>query len=64
VKAANWEESSSTTPYNLYKAAEAYYEVGDYDKAQELTQRILNEYPGSPDVVAVQKLQGKIAIAG
>lgn len=63
VKAANWDENPSTTPYNLYKAAEAYYELGNYGEAQEITDRIMDEYPNSAEVTDVMKLKGKIEIA-
>ncbi len=62
VKAANWDTNNSTTPYNLLKAAEAYYEAGNYTKAQELTKRIIDEYPTSNEVASSQNLQGKIAV--
>jgi tetratricopeptide (TPR) repeat protein len=59
-KAANWDENTSTTPYNLYKAAEAYLELENMDKVQSLTQRIIDEYPTSPELTEAQKLQGRI----
>jgi len=62
VKAANWDTNNSTTPYNLLKAAEAYYEAGNYSKAQEFTKRIIDEYPTSNEVASSQNLQGKIAV--
>lgn len=63
LKAANWDENSSTTPFNLYKAAELYYELGSYEKASELTEQILSDYAGSSEVANAQKLQGRIAVA-
>lgn len=63
LKAANWDENASTTPYNLYKAAELFYELGSYEKATELTDRILKEYTGSSETANAQKLQGRIAVA-
>ena len=63
VKAANWDINDTTTPYNLYEAAEAYFKAGNYDKAQELSEQIINEYPTSAELPNAQKLQGRIAVA-
>lgn len=63
LKAANWDENDTTTPFNLFKAAEAYYKAGNNTKAQELTERIIEEYPTSSEVSSSQNLQGKIAVA-
>ncbi|RNC85253.1 MAG: hypothetical protein ED557_00305 [Balneola sp.] len=61
VKAANWDINDNTTPYNLYQAAEAYFEAGDLERAQELTDRIISEYPTSAELTSSQNLQGRIA---
>ena len=63
VKAANWDVNDTTTPFNLYKAAETYYELENMDKASELGDQILNDYPGSEEATSTQKLQGMIAAA-
>ena len=63
VKAANWDVNDTTTPFNLYKAAETYYELENMDKASELVDQILNDYPGSEEATSTQKLQGMIAAA-
>lgn len=63
VKAANWDVNDTTTPYNLYQAAEAYFEAGNLDKAQELSERIIEEYPSSSELAGAQKLKGRIAVA-
>ena len=63
LKAAKWDENTSTTPYNLYKAAEAYFEIGNYQKALEITDQIITEFPTSTELTNAQSLQGKIAIA-
>lgn len=63
LKAANWDENDSTTPFNLLKAAETYYELGNYEKASELADQILEEYPSSADVVDTEKLKGMISSA-
>ena len=63
VKAANWDVNDTTTPYNLYEAAEAYFKAGNYEKAQELSEQIIEEYPTSAELPNAQKLQGRIAVA-
>ena len=63
VKAANWDVNDTTTPFNLYKAAETFYELENMDKASELVDQILNDYPGSEEATSTQKLQGMIAAA-
>lgn len=63
-QAAHWDENSSTTPYNLYKAAEIYYELGQIEKASTLAEQIIEEYPDSPEFAKSQRLQGRIAVAG
>lgn len=63
VQAANWEVNESTTPANLYSAADAYYQAGNYAKAQEITDQIMEEYPTSSVVIDTEKLQGLLAVA-
>lgn len=61
LKAAKWDENDSTTPYNLLKAAEIYYELGSYEKASEISNQIIEEYPNSSEVLNAQKLTGMIS---
>ncbi len=61
VKAANWDINDTTTPYNLYQAAEAYFEAGNFEKATEITDQIIAEYPASSELTSSQNLQGRIA---
>ncbi|SMO88635.1 tetratricopeptide repeat protein [Gracilimonas mengyeensis] len=61
IEAAQWDQNDMTTPLNLYKAAQAYYEADNYDRAEELTSRIIEEYPNSNQLVEAQKLRGMIA---
>lgn len=63
IDAANWDKNDTTTPFNLYKAAEAYYEAENLAKAKELTDRVINEYPNSAKLADTQKLQGMITVA-
>lgn len=63
-KAAGWDENDSTTPYNLYKAANAYYHAGDNSKAARAIERIVNEYPESDELADSQRLQGILLASG
>lgn len=65
-QAANWDENDSTTPYNLYKAAEAYREAGEYEQALDLVDTIIDEYPNSQQLAQAERLKGLLsgAVAG
>ncbi len=60
-KAANWDVNDSTTPYNLYKAAKAWEKAGNTDKASELVERIIAEYPDFEQLGDVRRLKGMLA---
>lgn len=62
-RAANWDLNDSTTPLNLYSAAESYREAGSHDDAQRVVQTILDEYPNSPVAVRAERLKGLLAAA-
>ncbi len=62
-EAAEWDTNDSTTPYNLYKAAEVYKELGNTDKAQSIAKTILDEYPNSDEATKSQKLIGQLAVS-
>lgn len=59
-EAASWDENNSTTPYNLYKAAEAYHEAGDTQQAMNLLDRIIDEYPNSQQIAQAERLKGRL----
>lgn len=61
-RAAEWDENESTTPYNLYEAAQAYMEAGMRDEAAELVENILENYESSSVAERAQKLQGRLAV--
>lgn len=61
IEAANWSENDVTTPSNLYEASQAYYKADNYDRAGELVDQIINEYPESSQFVKAQKLKGMLA---
>ncbi|MCC5941391.1 MAG: tetratricopeptide repeat protein [Balneolaceae bacterium] len=60
-RAANWDENSSTTPYNLFEAAQAYMEAGNNQRAIQHLENILAEYPNSPQATRAQRMLGMIA---
>ena len=61
-EAASWDENNSTTPYNLYKAAETYHEAGDSRQAMDLLDRIIDEYPNSQQIVQAERLKGRLNV--
>ncbi|MFA5667741.1 MAG: tetratricopeptide repeat protein [Balneolaceae bacterium] len=62
-KAANWDVNNSTTPFNLYKAANAYHKAGKNDKAKQIAAKIIADYPNSPEMAESQRLQGLLAVS-
>ena len=58
IEAAEWNENSSTTPYNLMEAALAYREAGNDDRALEVVDRILEEYPNSAQNAEAKRMRG------
>lgn len=60
-RAAEWDKNNSTTPANLFAAAEAYAEAGMYNNAQNHIDTILSEYPSSMVANKAQRLRGMIA---
>lgn len=62
VEAANWNKNEATTPTNLLNAAQAHYEAGNYEKANELVTTIIEEYPNSNAVIDSQRLKGMLAV--
>lgn len=57
-RAANWDENSSTTPYNLYKAAEAHRAAGNNEQALAKIETIISEYPNSQQIAEAERLKG------
>lgn len=58
IEAAEWNENSSTTPYNLLEAASAYREAGNDDRALQVVNRILDEYPNSEQATEAKRVKG------
>lgn len=64
LRAANMDNNSTTTPYNLLKAALAYKEAGRNNRAIEMVDRILDEYGNSQQVANAQRLKGQLTARG
>jgi len=62
-RAAEWDENSSTTPYNLFEAAQAYIEAGNNQKAIEHLNTILNDYPNSELSSRANRMIGQLTIS-
>lgn len=62
-KAANWDVNNSTTPFNLFKAANAYHKAGNNEKAKQIIAKIIADYPNSPEMTDSQRLQGLLAVS-
>jgi tetratricopeptide (TPR) repeat protein len=62
-RAANWDVNESTTPLNLFSAAEAYREAGMNAEAERTIDTILEEYPNTPVAVRAERLKGLLAAA-
>ncbi|MCH2449460.1 MAG: tetratricopeptide repeat protein [Gracilimonas sp.] len=60
MQAAGWNENEVTTPSNLYEAAQAYYKAENYERARELVNRVINEYPESTKLAESQRLKGML----
>ncbi len=61
-RAANWDVNSSTTPYNLLEAAQAYVEAGNRQRAIAHLETILNDYPNSQAAAQAQRHRGMLTI--
>lgn len=60
-RAANWDDNTSTTPYNLYKAAEAHSEAGNTEQAIAHIETIINDYPNSQQLAQAERLRGNLS---
>jgi predicted negative regulator of RcsB-dependent stress response len=63
-RAANWDENSSTTPYNLFEAAQAHIEAGNRQNAITNLNTIINDYPNSQAAAEAQRLRGMLSAGG
>ncbi len=62
VKAAEWDINESTTPHNLFNAAQAAMEADDLARALQLVARILNEYEDSQVADQAKRLEGMLVV--
>lgn len=58
LEAAEWNENNSTTPYNLMEAAIAFREAGNTDRALDMVDRVLDEYPNSQQAAEAKRMRG------
>lgn len=63
VKAAEWDQNDSTTPYNYLEAANAFYDAGNQAEARNYAQKVVGEYSSSPQAAEAQRLLGMLATA-
>jgi len=63
LKAANWDENDSTTPYNLLSAANNFIKAGQTDDAHKAIKEIIQKYPNTPYVTQAKKLDGYLTAA-
>lgn len=60
VQAAELDQNDATTPYNYLEAANAYNDAGNSDQARNYAQKVVDEYPNSPQVPEAQRLLGRL----
>lgn len=58
LEAADWNVNDSTTPYNLLEAAIAFREAGNTDRALEMVDRVLEDYPNSQQAAEAKRMRG------
>lgn len=63
VKAAEWDQNESTTPYNYFEAAKAYFDAGNRQQAKKYAQKVIAEYETSAQAAEAQRLLGTLAVA-
>lgn len=63
VEAAEWDENEATTPYNLLQAAESNQLAGNLDRAYDLAQRVMDEYPDNQLADQAKRLKGRLMTA-
>ena len=62
-RAAQWDNNSSTTPQNLFEAAQAYIEIGNNQKAIELLNTIIREYPNHALNTRAERMVGQLTVS-
>jgi len=59
-RAAEWDENSSTTPANLFEAAQAYQRADNIQMATTHLERIINEFPNSIQAPRAERVLGRL----
>lgn len=62
-KAAGWDNNDSTTPQNLFEAAQAYIEIGNNQKALEHLNTILRDYPNHALSSRSERMIGQLTVS-
>jgi tetratricopeptide (TPR) repeat protein len=60
VQAAEWDENTSTTPYNYLEAANAFNDAGNKEQAGKYAQLVVDDYPNSSQLQEAEKLLGRL----
>lgn len=63
LEAAEWTENESMTPYNLIEAAISFEAAGASTRAVDVLDRIIEEYPNSPQVSEAERLKGRLVVS-
>lgn len=62
-RAAGWDENDSTTPQNLFEAAQAYLELGENQKAIEHLNTVVREYPNHALSSRAERMIGQLTVS-
>lgn len=62
-RAAGWDDNDSTTPQNLFEAAQAYVEIGNNQKAIEHLNTILRDYPNHTLGSRSERMIGQLTVS-
>lgn len=63
VRAAEWNINEATTPYNLLKAAQSFQLAERNQRAFDLVERMLDEYPDHDMADQAERLKGRLMMA-
>tara|TARA_R100001143_G_scaffold63515_2_gene71224 strand:- start:16734 stop:17420 length:687 start_codon:yes stop_codon:yes gene_type:complete len=62
-RAAGWDENNSTTPQNLFEAAQVYIEIGDNQKAIEHLNTVVTDYPNHSLSPRANRMIGQLTVS-
>ncbi|WP_372638387.1 tol-pal system YbgF family protein [Fodinibius sp.] len=63
VKAAEWDENDSTTPYNYLEAAQVYHDAGNTEAAEKYARVVVDQYGDSNQADEAERLLGTLAMS-